>query len=102
MTRSTKVLASVLLVVSGCAESLPAPQAQTPRALTAYQGRATELLDDAIELGAVGMDLEPGTNKKGDAVLRARTETSDAVVRVRITTVTRKDDSTGPVWAIGF
>jgi hypothetical protein len=87
--------------LAGCEESLVQPQVPA-RALTAYQGHATELHDDAIEPGAVGLELEPGRSQKGDPMLKARAESSDAIVRVRITTVTRKDEPAGPKWTIGF
>jgi len=93
---------ALVCALAGCEESLTAPPKAPARALAPYQGHATELLDDAIEPGAVGLDLEPGKSMRGDPMLKARAESSDAIVRVRITTVTRKDEPGGPKWTIGF
>jgi len=70
--------------------------------LPPYTGHAVELFDDAIEPQAVGMELETGRNPKGDPVLRERTQVADAVVRVRITTVTGRADEGAATYMLGF
>jgi hypothetical protein len=62
------------------------------RPLPAYAGRAAELFDDTIEPAAVGMDFDKGYTPKADPMLRERAQTSDAVLRVKISTVTGKKD----------
>jgi hypothetical protein len=73
------------------------------RALPTYTGRAVELFDDAIEGKAMGYQLD---NKSpppmNDNLLRERAQVGDAVVRVRVTTVTSKDEDRGRSWQIGF
>jgi hypothetical protein len=79
------------------------PGAEGPhRALPPYTGHAVELFDDAIEPQAVGLELEGARNPKGDPILRERTQVADAVVRVRITTVTGKQEDSGPTYQLGF
>jgi hypothetical protein len=79
------------------------PGADGPkRALPPYTGHATELFDDAIEPQAVGLEIESGRPPMGDPVLRERTQVADAVVRVRITTVTGKQEESGATYQIGF
>ncbi len=64
----------VLVSLAACAEG---PVAEAPkRAMSAYQGHATELLDDAIEPRAVGLELEGVRQSSRDPILRARTEAS--------------------------
>lgn len=62
--------------------------AATGGPLARYAGHATELFDDVIEPRAVGLDLDLAGAPRSDPVLRERTQTGDAVVRVRISTVT--------------
>ena len=91
-------LAACLLV--GCPGG---PGADGPhRALPPYTGHATELFDDAIDPQSVGLELEGARNPKGDPILRERTQVADAVVRVRITTVTGKQEDSGPTYHLGF
>ncbi len=79
------------------------PGADGPRrALPPYTGHAVDLFDDAIEPQAVGLELEGGRNPKGDPILRERTQVADAVVRVRITTVTGKSEESGLTYQLGF
>jgi len=59
------------------------------RNLPAYAGHATELFDDVIEPRAVGLELNVTSVPRSDPVLRERTQTGDAVVRVRVQTVTQ-------------
>jgi len=56
--------------------------------LVQYAGHATELFDDVIEPRAVGLELDVASTPRSDPILRERTQIGDAVVRVRISTVT--------------
>jgi hypothetical protein len=68
----------------------------------AYTGHPTELFDDGIDPIAVGYQLEPGPPPAGDAKLRERVQTADAVVRAKVTTVTSKKEDTGRSWQLGM
>lgn len=72
------------------------------RPLPSYAGHAIELYDDAIEPAAVGLDYQKGYNPKGDPKLRERTQVSDAVVRVRVSTVTSKKDGPESTFQLGL
>jgi hypothetical protein len=72
------------------------------RPLPPYNGHATELFDDAIEPNAVGYPMEAGGNPLSDNRVRERTQVGDAVVRVRVTTVTSKQEDRGRSWQLGF
>lgn len=101
MTNTVVALAAfVSLSATACTEE--AAVTGPRRVLSAYQGHATELIDDGIEPRAVGIDLESIRSPKSDPVLRARTQAADAIVRVRITTVTRKKEESGATYVIGF
>jgi hypothetical protein len=63
------------------------------RALSLYNGRLADLFDDAIEPAAVGLDFDRGYAPKVDKTLRERAQVGDAVVRVRVMTVTAKTDA---------
>lgn len=79
-----------------------APDAQGPgRPLPAYAGHATELFDDVIEPNAVGMTLDPGVDPRADKVLRERVQVGDSTMRVRVATVTAKDQDNGPRYVLG-
>jgi hypothetical protein len=79
------------------------PEARNPdRPLPPYTGHATELFDDGIEPRAVGYPSEQGVNPAADTRLRERTQTGDAVVRARITTVTSKTEDSGRSWQLGL
>lgn len=74
----------ILILGALCACGGPAASGR----LAQYAGHATELFDDAIEPRAVGLDLDLAGTPRSDPVLRERTQVGDAVVRVRISTVT--------------
>jgi len=61
-----------------------------------------ELFDDTIEPGAVGISLEAKSDPRADRTLRERTQVGDAVVRVRATTVTAKQEDTGTRYFLGL
>jgi hypothetical protein len=75
------------LTAFGCS-----PSTGPNRALALYAGHHTELFDDTIEPAAVGLDLDKSFNARSDATLRERAQVGDAVVRVRLDTVTEKPE----------
>jgi hypothetical protein len=87
----------LLLSLGGCAGA----NADASRPLPSYVGHATELFDDGIEPGAVGLDLEQVNNPRTDALLRERTQVSDAALRVRISTITEKQDGSESQFQLG-
>ena len=66
------------------------------RPLPAYAGHATELFDDVIEPDAVGISLDPGVDTKAHRVLRELAQVGDTTMRVRVSTITAKDEDSGP------
>src|SRR6202034_3741291 len=78
------LLVAVSLPLLGCAGA----NADANRPLPSYVGHAAELFDDGIEPRAVGLDLEQVSDPRSDALLRERTQVSDAALRVRISTLT--------------
>ncbi len=90
----------LVLLLSGCG-NMSGPAAPA-RPLPAYAGRATELFDDAIEPAAVGLDYDKGYVPKADPMLRERAQVADAVLRVRVTTVTGKKDGSESTFQLGF
>ncbi len=81
----------------------PAAHADTPsRPVPGYAGRATELFDDVVDPAAVGMDFDRGVLPRTDAMLRERAQLSDAVLRVRVQTVTGKTDGLEKRYQVGL
>ena len=79
------------------------PGAQSPhRPLPAYAGHTAEVFDDSIESAAAGISLDLHVDPNLDPKLRERTQTADAVVRVRATTVTAKPEESGTRFTIGL
>ena len=76
---------------SGGCGPMTGPTAKT-RPLPAYAGRAADLFDDSIDPAGVGMDFDKGYTAKADPLLRERAQVSDAVLRVKVSTVTGKKD----------
>ena len=106
MKRAAPLLASaiVMAVLGGTATACDngkGPNAPT-RPLPAYAGRAADLFDDTIEPAAVGLDFDKGYSPKSDATLRERAQVSDAVMRVRVSTVTAKKDGPDSVYELGM
>lgn len=101
---STVALAAGLAVslgaLSGCGP-MTGPGAKS-RPLPAYAGHAADLFDDSIDPAAVGMDFDKGYTPKADAMLRERSQTSDAVLRVKIATVTGKKDGPEANYQLGL
>jgi hypothetical protein len=83
-------LAAGALGSGGCGP-MSGPVSKT-RPLPSYAGRAAELFDDSIDPAGVGMDFDRGYTPRADPMLRERAQVSDAVLRVKISTVTGKKD----------
>ena len=89
----------LLILLSGCG----GPPAEAPkRPLPTYAGHAAELFDDAIEPRAVGQDIDPANAPRADPLLRERAQIGDAVMRVRVSTVTAKQEDTGTTYQVAF
>lgn len=65
-------------------------------------GRQAELFDDTIDPAAVGLDIDKGYSPRADKALRERVHASDAVLRVRVATVTSRADSTDAEYLLGL
>jgi len=96
------VLAAVLALGGpvGCSASRDASSPARP--LPAYAGRAADLFDDTIEAAAVGLDFDKGYTPRSDATLRERAQVSDAVLRVRVSTVTSKKEGPDATYELGL
>jgi hypothetical protein len=88
------------LAVAACADM--APPGVAARALPAYQGRAAELFDDAIEASAVGYDLGGMGPKKVARDLAELAQSADSIVRARVVTVTVDPGPSGASWQVGL
>lgn len=104
---SRPALALLLLAFSACLVSSACGPAssganQPGRPLPPYAGHASELFDDAIDPAGVGMDFDKGYTPKSDPQLRERAQVSDAVLRVRIATVTGKTDGPEKTYQLGL
>jgi hypothetical protein len=97
---SLGTLLLALALASGCGTG---SGAQSPsRPLPSYAGHASELYDDTIEPAAVGLDFQKGYVAKGDPLLRERAQVSDAVLRVKVQTLTTKKDGPESTFQIGL
>ena len=94
------LVAALALTVIGTGCDIPPPNAPT-RPLAAYAGRSLQLFDDAIDPNAVGISLEVGADPRTDRTLRERTQIGDAAVRVRVTTITSKEDEGTTRYVVG-
>jgi hypothetical protein len=74
---------SVTLALVGCGGETPDSK------LPPYERHAVELFDDEIEPRAVGLAQNIASTPRSDPMVRERTQTGDAVLRVRIETVTQ-------------
>src|SRR5262249_32073021 len=76
--------------------------ASSGRPVSAYAGHTAALFDDAIEPAAVGLDFDKGYAAKVDRELRERAQLGDAVVRVRVATVTSKKEGVLSSYQLGL
>lgn len=88
------------LAATACSSSRD-PNAPT-RPLPSWSGHAVEVFDDTIEPAAVGLDYDRGYAPRADPLLRERAQLADAVVRVRVKTVTVKADGPDAVYQLGL
>lgn len=93
---------SALLALSSAACGGGAAQTGGPHNMPAYGGHEAQLFDDTIEPGAAGLELDKGLAPSEDPLLRERTQVGDAVARVKMTTVTTKNEETGTSYQIGL
>jgi hypothetical protein len=96
---------SLAVAVAACGTGGCGPStgsASSSRPLPAYAGRAATLFDDSIDPAAVGMDFDKGYSPKADPILRERAQVSDAVLRVKVSTVTGKKDGPESTYQLGL
>jgi hypothetical protein len=72
------------------------------RPVATYAGRQADLFDDTIEPAAVGLDFDRGYAPRVDKALRERAQVGDAVLRVRVSTVTAKTDGPDSNYQLGL
>jgi hypothetical protein len=102
-TLAARLIATGLVAIStipGCGQASGASSPTRP--LPAYAGRAADLFDDAIDPAGVGMDYDRGYSPRADALLRERAQVSDAVLRIKIATVTAKTDGAEKTYQLGL
>ncbi len=87
--------------LAGCGDGRNA-NAPSSSAVSAYSGRQATLFDDSIEPAAVGLDFDKGYSPRADSALRERAQVGDAVLRVRVSTVTAKTDGPAVVYQLGL
>jgi hypothetical protein len=88
----------VLASACGGAKAVDAPD----RVVPPYTGRQADLFDDTIEPAAVGLDFDKGYAPRVDKALRERAQVGDAVLRVRVATVTAKKDGPEATYQLGL
>lgn len=94
-------VALCVALAAGCGSS--AREGNSPnRPLPGWSGHSVEVFDDSIEPAAVGLDFDRGYSPRGDAMLRERAQLADAVLRVRVATVTAKSDGPDAVYQLGL
>lgn len=80
----------------------PSAPATPTRQVGPYSGHAAQIFDDSIEPAGVGLDYDKGYNPKTDPAVSERVHTGDAVLRVKVTTVTAKKDGPDARYSIGL
>lgn len=98
---ATALAATVALGSLGCGGSEPGSR-HPDRPLPAYSGHAAELFDDSIEPQAVGLEFEAPTDPRVDTRFRERAQTSDAILRAKVETVTARGDGASARYDIAF
>lgn len=102
-TRRLLLPGSLVALALGCGACGDGPGASDPsRQVSSYQGRQADLFDDSIDPAAVGLDFDKGYAPKLDRALRERAQIGDAVLRVRVSTVTAKTDGPDAVYQLGL
>src|SRR5512135_1996344 len=94
--RRLSVPAALLLCACGGGADSP------NRPLPPYEGRSVDLFDDAIDPRAVGLNLDDTRTPQSDPIVRERTQVADAVVRVKVQTVTAKKESEDIQFQLGL
>jgi hypothetical protein len=89
-----------MLALTACGGSTNS--SDTARPVTPYSGRQADLFDDTIEPAAVGLDFDKGYVPRADKILRERAQVGDAVLRVRVLTVTAKTDGPDHAYQLGL
>lgn len=90
-------------IVAACIACGGGKDADSPgRPVLPYSGRQADLFDDAIEPAAVGLDFDKGYAPRVDKTLRERAQVGDAVLRVRVATVTAKKDGPESTYQLGL
>ena len=98
---ATLAAGRLALGAAGCGGS--GQEANDPsRPVTPYSGRQADLFDDTIEPAAVGLDFDKGYSPRLDKTLRERAQVGDAVLRVRVSTVTAKSDGPEAIYQLGL
>ena len=92
--------ALALGATTACGGSREADDPSRPAA--AYSGRQADLFDDTIEPAAVGLDFDKGYTPRLDRTLRERAQVGDAVLRVRVSTVTAKTNGPDALYQLGL
>src|SRR4051812_45723649 len=96
--RKTLLLGLIGLAACGDGQGANDPS----RKVASYQGRQADLFDDSIDPAAVGLDFDKGYAPRLDKALRERAQVGDAVLRVRVATVTVKTDGPDAVYQLGL
>jgi hypothetical protein len=94
------LLTVLLTTLLACGDSGGAKAPTRP--LPPYSGRPAQMFDDSFDAAAVGLDMDNSYHPKSDAQLRERAQSADAVLRVKVTTVTNKVEDTGPTFEVGL
>jgi hypothetical protein len=95
---SIMLLAGMLAAGCGSGNEANAPT----RPLPGWSGHFAQLFDDTIEPAAVGLDFDRGYSPKADPTLRERAQVSDAVLRVKVSTVTARKDGPDATYQLGL
>lgn len=91
----------LLVALSAVACGSRAAASPTPQNLPVYAGNALQLFDDRIDPTAVGL-ADVTENPRTDAMLRARTQNAEVVVRTRVSTVSVDSVGGKPVYRLRF
>lgn len=86
------------LLLCACGGGADSPN----RPLPPYEGRSVDLFDDAIDPRAVGLNLDDTRTPQTDPIVRERTQVADAVVRVKVQTVTSKKEADDVQFQLGL